>query len=109
MTDETGKDSLTRISDRTSSMPDGPQITDTAETIPTHDHQTHDGLLHSRGATLSFLFLVAGVIGLPLLWVNPKFSRGERVVWSVIVLLYSLTILILAGGMLWWIYQLIMG
>lgn len=91
-------------------MPDGQQqVTDTAESIPSHAPHLHDRLLHSRGAVLSFLFLVAGVVGLPLLWVNPNFSRRERILWSVVVLLYSLTILILAGGMLWWIYQLIVG
>ncbi len=69
----------------------------------------HHRLLQSRGAVLSFVFLVAGVVGLPLLWMNPNFSRGERVAWTVIVLLYSITLLILFGGMVWWIYRLLFG
>ena len=80
-----------------------------AEKQSDRGQDAHQSLLQSRGAVLSFLFLVAGVLGIPLLWVNPNFSRGERVLWTIIVLLYSLTILILAGGMLWWIYRLIFG
>ncbi len=75
----------------------------------THADEAHHNLLKSRGAVLSFVFLVAGVVGLPLLWMNPNFSRRERFFWTAIVLLYSLTILILAGGILWWFYQLIVG
>jgi hypothetical protein len=71
--------------------------------------EEHQSLLQSRGAVLSFVFLVAGVVGLPLLWMNPNFSRGERVAWTVIVLLYSITLLILAGGMVWWIYRQLFG
>lgn len=111
MADETQMDSpRDQPPPRPRSMPDGqPPITDSADTIPANNHHLHGRLLHSRGAVLSFLFLVAGVVGLPLLWVNPNFSRGERILWSVIILLYSMTILILAGGMMWWIYQLIFG
>ena len=67
------------------------------------------GLLQSRGAVLSFVFLVAGVVGLPLLWMNPNFSRAERIIWTIIVTLYSLVILILAGGILWWFFRLLFG
>ena len=90
------------------SMNEGQQITEDAS-VATHDRDAQDRLLNSRGAVLSFLFLIAGVVGLPLLWVNPNFSKRERVFWTVIMLLYSFILLVLFGGMLWWIYQLIVG
>ena len=80
-----------------------------AADLSSQDQVNRPSLLQSRGAVLSFVFLVAGVVGLPLLWMNPNFSRAERVLWTVLVVLYSITILILAGGILWWIYQLIFG
>ncbi len=88
-------------------MPEGQPRSDTANAA--RDRQSHDGLLQSRGAVLGFVFLVAGVVGLPLLWVNPNFSRRERVFWTVIVLFYTCTLLVLFGGMMWWIYQLLVG
>ena len=80
-----------------------------ATDVPKHKSEEHHGLLQSRGAVLSFVFLVAGVVGLPLLWMNPNFSRNERVLWTVLIVMYSITLLILAGGIVFWVYQAIFG
>ena len=110
MTDETPMDSPIDQPLAPSTMPDGQQISaSTKSSLRVRDHHAQDRLLHSRGAVLSFLFLVAGIVGLPLLWVNPNFSRRERVFWTVIMLLYSFILVVLFGGMLWWIYRLIIG
>ncbi|QDT13690.1 hypothetical protein [Planctomycetes bacterium K23_9] len=61
--------------------------------------------LQSRVAVLSILFLVTGAIGVPLLWVNPNFSRGEQVFWTIVVCLYTLTLLAVFGGIMWWLYR----
>ena len=59
-----------------------------------------DGVLHSRPLILGVLFGVTGVLGLPLLWYSPVFTRGEKVYWSVINTLYTLGLLAMAiaGG-----------
>ncbi|ELP34004.1 hypothetical protein [Rhodopirellula baltica] len=50
-------------------------------------------------ATLTVLFFVTGAFGIPLLWRNPNFSAWQRVLWSIVVLIY--TIALFAGvGML---------
>jgi hypothetical protein len=64
-----------------------------------------NGKLQSRVAVLSILFLVTGAIGVPLLWMNPNFSRTERVLWTVVVSLYTLSLLAVFGGVVWWLYQ----
>lgn len=54
---------------------------------------------NSPMATLAVLFFVTGAFGIPLLWRNPHFSSWHRVIWSVVVLIY--TIALFAGvGML---------
>lgn len=63
------------------------------------------GKLQSRMAVLSILFLVTGAIGIPLLWVSPRFSRGEQVFWTIVVSLYTLSLLAVFGGVLWWFYR----
>lgn len=88
---------------------DGQATAKTVEVSLSAPHPPPERLLQSRGAVLGFLFLIAGIVGLPLLWVNPNFSRRERVFWTVIMLLYSFILVVLFGGMLWWIYQLIIG
>ncbi len=65
---------------------------------------TH-GKLNSRFAVLCILFLVTGAIGIPLLWVNPNFSRTEQVFWTLIVSLYTLSLLAVFGGVIWWVYR----
>ncbi|MGB7344682.1 MAG: hypothetical protein WBD20_10735 [Pirellulaceae bacterium] len=61
--------------------------------------------LQSRFAVLSILFLITGAIGIPLLWVSPQFSRGEQVFWTIVVSLYTLSLLAIAGSVVWWLYS----
>ena len=50
-------------------------------------------------ATLAVLFFVTGAFGIPLLWRNPNFFAWQRILWSIVVLIY--TIALFAGvGML---------
>ncbi len=39
------------------------------------------------------LFLVLGPLGLPLLWRSPSFSRGMRLILTIVVLAYSVLLL----------------
>jgi hypothetical protein len=40
-------------------------------------------------AILAILFLVAGVLGVPLLWISRAFSPLMKIVWSVVVTVYT--------------------
>ncbi|NND99261.1 MAG: hypothetical protein HKN47_18230 [Pirellulaceae bacterium] len=71
--------------------------------------KTEGGMFQGRVAVLSILFLVTGAIGIPLLWVSPHFTTGERILWSVIVALYTVALLVLAGGIIWWAYKQLFG
>ena len=66
-------------------------------------------LVQNRTAVLAVLFLVTGAFGIPLLWISKRFSTAERILWSLIVLLYTI---VLIGGttwILWWAYQRLVG
>src|SRR5262249_57722064 len=39
------------------------------------------------------LFLVLGPLGLPLLWRSPSFSRGMKLILTIVVLAYSVLLL----------------
>ena len=54
-------------------------------------------------AVLAILFLVTGVLGLPLLWMSRGFSPLMKVVWSVIVTIY--TAAAIWGTVLVWIWS----
>ncbi|MCA9131511.1 MAG: hypothetical protein KDA45_00080 [Planctomycetales bacterium] len=62
-------------------------------------------LLDNRRALLSMLFLVTGFLGIPILWLSPKFSHQEKVVWSLLVTLYTLLLIGGAVAILWWSFQ----
>lgn len=66
-------------------------------------------MFQSRVAVLSILFLVTGAIGIPLLWASPHFSDNERFFWTFMVLLYTLGLLVMAGGIVWWAYARLFG
>jgi hypothetical protein len=42
-------------------------------------------MIQNRAAVLAILFLATGALGIPLLWINRKFSSIERVFWAVVV------------------------
>ena len=54
----------------------------------------------SKWATLIVLFVVTAVLGIPMLWRNPRFSLLERLFWSSAVILYTIAIF---GLLVWWI------
>ena len=42
---------------------------------------------------LLMLFFVLGPLGLPLVWKNPRFSRGVKVALTVVMVLYTLVLI----------------
>ncbi|XZE53444.1 hypothetical protein SH139x_005186 [Planctomycetaceae bacterium SH139] len=46
----------------------------------------------SKVAILVTVFLVAGILGLPLIYVSRAFNRLEKVFWTVVVLLYTVAL-----------------
>jgi len=84
-----------------SSRPDGP-VNGQSATPP---HPDKHPLLHSRGLILGLLFGVLAVLGLPLLWYSSAFTRSEKMFWSLMVSIYTLVLLLLAGLGLWLIMR----
>ena len=66
-------------------------------------------LLHNRTAVLAMLFLVTGVLGVPLLWMNPNFSTTERILWAIVVTIYTAILIFIAGAIVMWSYRQIFG
>ncbi len=62
------------------------------------------GLLDNRPAILALLFLVTGLFGIPLLWISDRFSRTEKIVWSIVVTLYTLLLIGATIAICWWVY-----
>lgn len=62
-------------------------------------------ILQHRGMLLVTLFVVTGALGIPLLWINPQFSTFERVFWSITLLIYTTLLLVIAGGVMLWMYH----
>jgi hypothetical protein len=62
-------------------------------------------LLQNRGAVLALLFLVSGALGIPLLWINRNFSPTERIVWTIIVIIYTLLLVAFTAWIVWWAYS----
>ena len=68
-----------------------------------------DKLIQSKLAVLACLFLVTGFLGLPLLWMNRRFSTAERLFWSIVVTIYTLVLIAIVGAVLVWVYRQIAG
>src|SRR5262249_42318127 len=48
---------------------------------------------HRAWSVVLLLFLVLGPIGLPHLWRSPSFSRGMKLILTIVVLAYSVLLL----------------
>lgn len=61
-------------------------------------------LLDSKLAMLAMLFLATAALGLPFLWRSRRFSRQEKVVWSIVVSIYTALVFWAFGAVMWWSY-----
>lgn len=66
-------------------------------------------MLQSKLAVLAVLFCVTGFLGLPLLWVNKRFSNVERIFWTAIVSIYTCTLLAGTAAVIMWAYRQVAG
>ena len=60
-----------------------------------------NAVMKNRGLMLLMLFGVTAALGIPFLWMSKAFSRNEKIVWSIIVSVYTVIIL--------WLFFLIMS
>ena len=70
---------------------------------------TFEDLVQNRGAVLAMLFLATGALGIPLLWMNKKFSDRERMFWAVVVTIYTIILIAAVGWVCLWSYRRIVG
>ncbi|TWT53440.1 hypothetical protein Pla22_10690 [Rubripirellula amarantea] len=82
---------------------DGEDVT--SGTRPTGNEK----LLQSKAVVLGILFLVTGALGIPLLWSNKNFGPTERMFWAITVIVYTLALMVFAGGVCYWSYRQITG
>jgi len=68
-----------------------------------------DRILKSRRTIFVLLFFVTGLLGLPLLWKSPVFSRFEKIAWTAITTLYTSAMITLCVVIWWRVYDQIMG
>lgn len=61
-------------------------------------------LLHKRWAVLVLLFGATAALGLPLLWRSRGFTRTEKWIWTVLVVLYTVVVFWLFFLVMWWSY-----
>lgn len=66
-------------------------------------------IVGSRGLMFALLFGVTGFLGLPFLWLSPVFSKAEKIVWSVVVSIYTLILIGLCLWVCWWAFNRIVG
>lgn len=75
----------------------------------TRTPSTASAFLQSRISVLAVLFLVTGALGIPLLWINRNFSPTERIAWTIIVMIYTISLVAFTGWIVWWAYSRIVG
>ena len=66
-------------------------------------------LVQNRLAVIGVLFGVTGFLGIPLLWMNKRFSNSERVFWAILVTIYTLILIYIAWAICAWSYRQIFG
>ena len=53
---------------------------------------------------LATLFFVTAALGLPVLWISRAFSRGSKILLTVVVLIYTALLLYVFWLVMWWSY-----
>jgi hypothetical protein len=65
-------------------------------------------MISSRKFILMMLFLVTGALGLPLLWMSPALSPLEKILWSIVNLIYTLALIAICIAICTWAYSQLM-
>lgn len=68
-------------------------------------NQKWSRLLNSRGLMFAMLFCVTGFLGIPFLWKSEAFSRAEKIVWSLIVIVYTSILIWITASIVMWSYR----
>ncbi|MFK7738664.1 MAG: hypothetical protein AB8B50_21750 [Pirellulaceae bacterium] len=63
-------------------------------------------LLGSRFAIFIMLFCVTGFLGIPVLWASPAFSKFEKAIWSIVVTIYTSTLIYGTGWIVMRVYRM---
>jgi hypothetical protein len=58
-----------------------------------------------RWIILCVLFFVTGFLGLPVLWVSKSFSLTEKIIWSVVNIVYTSTLIAITAAICWWAFR----
>lgn len=61
--------------------------------------------IQNRLIVLGILFFVTGSLGLPLLWLNRRFSNLERIVWAIVVTAYTILLIWLVVKICIWSFE----
>lgn len=72
---------------------------------PSRGRSQWEQILSNRTTILFLLFGATGVLGLPLLWMSPVFSAGEKILWTIVNTLYTAALIGLAAWVCYWCYQ----
>ena len=59
----------------------------------------------SKPAILTTVFLVAGILGLPLIYYSPVFNQKEKALWTTIVLIYTAILFYILYRVAAWSYE----
>ena len=98
--------------DQSQMSPIDAQLSPTPTVAPSTDNNypsrgAVDSVTQSKLAVIGVLFLVTGALGLPLLWINRRFSRPERLFWTLVVLMYTLSLIWVTVEIVLWTYQVL--
>ena len=65
-------------------------------------------LMNNRSAMFLMLFCVTGFLGIPFLCKSSAFSTTEKIIWSIVVTIYTCILLWITGAIVWWSYNSIL-
>ncbi|QDS91055.1 hypothetical protein EC9_52750 [Rosistilla ulvae] len=68
---------------------------------PEAKHWIED-LADNRAIVIGTLFLVTGVLGLPLLWISRQFTPLQKWLLSIVVTIYTLVLIVIVALVLMW-------
>lgn len=66
-------------------------------------------LINNRVAIFCMLFCVTGFLGIPLLCYSQAFSTREKIVWSIVVTVYTLILIGITAAIVYWALSVVFG
>lgn len=90
-------------------IPNQPQAIASEPSASSSSDESKTKLINNRVAIFCMLFCVTGFLGIPVLCYSEAFTKTEKIIWSIVVTIYTCILIAITAWIVYWCLGVIFG